>query len=326
MSSRRPLDQQLVRIGRAAVAVAAIASVAGFAGGLWWGFDLFAHFRPQYCIAGLLLAASLAVARRMRWAVGALVVAAINAIPVVSLYLEPAEAAGPPAAPALRLMSFNVFNFNRDYAETLRYVQRESPDVLLLIEVSPNWVPTVRTLATQYPYQWIQVGDDATGIAMMSRVRPTAATTIHLAQRDAPAYLLTFQSGDTTLAVLGAHLNWPLGGRASEIRNAQLDAIARLARGHLGPLVVIGDLNVTPFSTHFGRTLREGGLRRCGSGAGLLPTWPARFFPFYIAIDHCLSNASVHAWNFRTGEYLGSDHYPISVQVAADLSRRISRR
>jgi endonuclease/exonuclease/phosphatase (EEP) superfamily protein YafD len=159
---------------------------------------------------------------------------------------------------------------------------------------------------------------------MMSRVRPSAATTIHLDQRGAPAYLLTFDSGDTTLAVLGIHLNWPLGGRSSAIRNAQLDAIARLARGHPGPLVVIGDLNITPFSTNFSSTLREGGLRRCGSG--LLPTWPARFFPFYIAIDHCLANASVHAWNFRTGEYLGSDHYPISVEVAAEPSRRISRR
>lgn len=325
MSSRRPLDQRLVRIGQAAVALAAIASVAGFAGGLWWAFDLLAHFRPQYLIAGLLLGAFLAVARRMRWAAGALAIAAINATPVVSLYLQPAEAARPPAAAVLRLMSFNVFAHNRDYARTLRYVQRELPDVLLLLEVTPDWVPAVRTLAMQYPYQWINVGDHSSGIAMLSRVRPSDAATIDLAQRGVPAYLLTFERGDATLAVLGIHLSWPLGGRVSAIRNAQLDAIARLAREHPGPLVVIGDLNITPFSTHFTSTLRAGGLRRCVPGAGLAATWPARFVPFYIAIDHCLANAAVHAWNFRTGAYLGSDHYPISVEVAPEPSLRISR-
>jgi endonuclease/exonuclease/phosphatase (EEP) superfamily protein YafD len=323
--SSRPLDQRLVRLGQAAVALAAIASVAGFAGGLWWAFDLFAHFRPQYLIAGFLLAAFLAVARHMRWAAGALAIAAINAIPVVALYLQPAEAARPPAARALRLMSFNVFAHNRDYAGTLRYLQRELPDVLLLLEVTPDWVPVVRTLAVQYPYQWIHVGNAASGIAMMSRVRPGDTATIDLVQRGVPSYLLTFERGGATLAVLGTHLSWPLGGRVSALRNAQLDAIARLARGHPGPLVVIGDFNVTPFSTHFTRTLREGGLRRCVPSAGLVPTWPARFVPFYIAIDHCLANGGVRASNFRTGAYLGSDHYPISVEVAADPSPRISR-
>ena len=134
-----------------AVALAAIASLAGFAGGLWWAVDLFAHFRPQYLIAGVLLAAFLAVAGRVRWAVAALVIAALNAIPVVSLYLETSDAARPATGQALRLMAFIVFAHNRDYAETLHYVQRELPDVLVMLEVTPGWVPTVRTLAATEP-------------------------------------------------------------------------------------------------------------------------------------------------------------------------------
>src|SRR5262245_25998141 len=321
MSSRPALDRQFVRIGQGATALAAFATLAGFAGGLWWAFDLFAHFRPQYLFAALVLTVLFALTRRPGWAAGALTVAVINAVPVVSLYLPRAE---PTAGPApLRLMSFNVFNFNREFDRTLRYVQTESPDVLVLLEVSPAWVPALGTLSRQYPYQWINAGDAATGIAVLSRVRPSNVEQLDLAERRGPAYLLTFERGGTTLAVLGTHLSWPLGRGVAEARNAQLAAIARLARAHPAPLVVVGDLNITPFSPHFRRMLRDGGLRRCAS-TGLLPTWPARFVPFYIPIDHCLASANVRAWNFKVGEYLGSDHYPISVEVAADPSPPIS--
>jgi endonuclease/exonuclease/phosphatase (EEP) superfamily protein YafD len=324
MLSRPPLDQQFVRIGQGAIALAAFATLAGFAGGFWWAFDLFAHFRPQYLLAALVLTVLFALTRRPGWVAGALAVAIINAVPVVSLYLPPPEATGAAPAAPLRVMSFNVFNFNREYERTLRYVQTESPDVLVLLEVSPAWLPALSTLARQYPYQWIDAGDAANGIAVLSRVRPSEVEQIELAARRTPAYLLTFAREDTTLAVLGTHLSWPLGRRVSETRNAQLAAIARLARAHPGPLVVVGDLNITPFSGHFTRMLRDGGLRRCAP-TGLLPTWPARFVPFYIPIDHCLASTHVRAWNFRVGEYLGSDHYPISVEVAADPSPPRSR-
>jgi endonuclease/exonuclease/phosphatase (EEP) superfamily protein YafD len=324
MFARPPLDQQFVRIGQVAIALTASATLAGFAGALWWAFDLFAHFRPQYTLAAVVLAVLFALTRRPGWAAGALAVAVINGVPVVSLYLPPAQAADSAPAAPLRVMSFNVFNFNREYERTLRYVQTESPDVLVLLEVSPAWVPALRTLTAQYPYQWINAGDAANGIAVLSRVRPSEVEQVDLAERRTPAYLLTFERGDTTLAVLGTHLSWPLGRRVSETRNAQLAAIARLARGHPGALVVVGDFNITPFSPHFRRMLRDGGLRRCAA-SGLLPTWPARFVPFYIPIDHCFASTNVRAWNFKVGEYLGSDHYPISVEVAADPSRPISR-
>ncbi|HSD73271.1 MAG TPA: endonuclease/exonuclease/phosphatase family protein [Steroidobacteraceae bacterium] len=317
MSLRRLFDDpRVVRTARVGVALAGAATIMGFAGHLWWFFDLFSHFRPQYVAGGLVLALVLARARKAGWAVAAFAIAAINTIPIVPLYLAPAEAAQAVPGRSLRLMAFNIFGFNHDHERVLNYLRRELPDVLVLLEVTPEWVPVVRELAAQYPHQWINAGDDATGIAMMSRERPSAAATLNLAQRGVASYLLTFGDEGAALSVLGTHLSWPLGPRASATRNRQLEGIAQLARASTHPLVVMGDLNITPFSSHFTQTLRDGGLRRCVPGVGLMPTWPARVLPFYIQIDHCLASAGVLAWNFRTGEYLGSDHYPISVEVA----------
>ncbi|MCI0434762.1 MAG: endonuclease/exonuclease/phosphatase family protein [Gemmatimonadetes bacterium] len=310
-------ERRAASLGRIALGLLAAATVFGFAGGLWWAFDLFAHFRPQYVVAGLLLALMLALLRQARWAAAGLAIAAVNALPIVPLYLQSAEAARPASGGALRVMSFNIFGLNRDHDSMLRYVQRERPDVLILLEVSPEWIPAVRRLAAEYPHQWVNAGSDVTGIAMMSRERPIAGGMIDLAHQGVPSYVLTFRQGRDRISVLGTHLNWPLGARATQVRNAQLDAIAALARAHAHPLVVMGDLNITPFSAHFPKTLRAGGLQRCVPGAGLTPTWPAHFAPLYIQIDHCLASAEVRAWNFRVGEYLGSDHYPIVVDVAA---------
>ena len=151
MFSRLPLDQQLVRIGQGAMGLSVCATLAGFAGPLWWALDLFAHFRPQYLVAAVLLAMLFALTRRPGWAAGAVALAVINAVPVASLYLQPAEAAFSASTPPLRLMSFNVFNHNHDYAATLQYVQRESPDVLVLIEVTPEWAAALQALTAQYP-------------------------------------------------------------------------------------------------------------------------------------------------------------------------------
>ena len=319
-------DRRVVNVARCAVILAGAATAIGFAGRAWWFFDLFAHFRPQYVVVGVLLALLLAGARNARWAAGALVIAAANLVPIVPLYLARAEAAHATPAQSLRLMSFNVFGFNHDHERTLRYVRAELPDVLVLIEITPEWVPAVRELAAQYPHQWVNVGDHASGIAMMSREPPASVATLNLAESGVPSYLLTFEHPGAALAVLGTHLSWPLGSRVSATRNRQLAAIAKLARTSPHPLVVLGDLNITPFSPHFARTLRAGGLQRCVAGVGLTPTWPARIVPFYIQIDHCLASEGVVAWNFRTGEYLGSDHYPIAVEVAmSPLSHPISR-
>jgi len=311
------LDSRRVTLAsRLALCLLAAATLFGFAGSLWWVFDLFSHFRAQYLVAAWLLALTLVVFRDRRWALLAAALGVANLFPVVPLFLPTVQAAAPVAGHPLRLVSFNVFGFNREYARLLEYVARERPDVLVLLEVTPEWMPSVRELARDYPHQWINAGNDVSGIAVMSRAAPHTARTLDLGDNGVPSYLLTLETAHGPLSVLGTHLNWPIGARASQVRNSQLVMLAQLARDHAGPVVIVGDLNITPFSPHFQRLLHDGGLHRCVPDAGLTPTWPVRFPPLFIQIDHCLATAGVHAWNFEIGEYLGSDHYPISVDVA----------
>ena len=71
---------------------------------------------------------------------------------------------------------------------------------------------------------------------------------------------------------------------------------------------ILGDLNVSPWSPHFGGLLRE-------SGRGVQATWPTNLAPMRIPIDHCLVSPDVSVVGRRVGPDVGSDHFPIVVDV-----------
>ena len=307
--------QPLALFARLAALTLAALTAGGFAGALWWALDLFAHFRLQYVVAGAVLAALLVKLRHRRFAVLAAAVAGINLVPVAPLFTQPKEAAPREGVGSLRIMALNVLDFNEQYDRVIAYARRERPDVLVLVELTPQWVARVGDLAREYPHQWVG-GGPGDGIAMFSRLAPARAEAMTLGAGETSSYLLTFDLANGQISVLGTHLEAPLGAHASRQRNQHLAALAEFARDHRGPLAVVGDLNTSPFSAYFRRLLRDGGLHRCGPGGGLNPTWPSLFPPLWIQLDHCLANDSVRSWGFTVGKYVGSDHFPISVSVA----------
>lgn len=296
----------------------AIATACAYVAGLWWGFELFVHFRVQYSLAAVLLFAALWATGRRRTAVLAAALAVANAIPVLPLLLahaEAAPAAAAPAAPPLRVVAINVFARNREHARVFDYVRHEQPDVLVLLEVTPEWGRALEELRSEFAFSWVRPTGQRAGMAVLSRAQPVATREVDLGATGEPSLLLTLERRGGPIAVLGTHLYLPLGPHSSAVRNRQLAMIARLAREPGPPLVVAGDFNVTPFSPHFARLLHDGSLRDCANGARLAPTWPARVPFLYIRIDHCLISDGLSAGNFRVGPYLGSDHYPIATDI-----------
>ena len=77
------------------------------------------------------------------------------------------------------------------------------------------------------------------------------------------------------------------------------------------PLVVLGDFNTTPWSYHFRELIINGQLLDGRRGLGILPTWPAKFFPLQIPIDHILLNDGARVVNMQTSTGLSSDHRTI---------------
>jgi endonuclease/exonuclease/phosphatase (EEP) superfamily protein YafD len=134
--------------------------------------------------------------------------------------------------------------------------------------------------------------------------------------RQEPAIQATLTIGGRSLRLFGVHASWPVVPRSGARRNQQLMLLARHAqRVTTMPLLVVGDLNVSPFSPWFARLLADGGLRSATEGFGWQPTWPVFLPPAGIQIDHALVNAAVTVRAFRRGPFIGSDHWPIVVDL-----------
>jgi endonuclease/exonuclease/phosphatase family metal-dependent hydrolase len=117
------------------------------------------------------------------------------------------------------------------------------------------------------------------------------------------------------------HLASPTSVAATRTRNRQLQALAGLlsaARaGNPGsqPQVLVGDLNVTPFSPRFPAFLEEAGMVDARRGRGWQGTWPAAIPPLRIPIDFCLVDRASRVTGIKRGPRVGSDHLPLEVQL-----------
>ena len=301
-------------VGYAAVAVVVL-SLMPLAARLGWAFDLAAHFRVQYVIVGALLAVALAVQRKLLVAALLAGCAALSAWPVLPYFpLASKPAVAAPAGPTIKVLSANVFYRNRSATQLLEIIRRESPDVVLLVEYTPPFAAQVDELRAAYPYRLEGAGVDPYGFALFSRYELESAKAFDLGDTSAVDARLLTPQGAVTL--LGVHLRSPMTPSRAALRNRQLDELATRVARIKGPLVVVGDFNVTPYSPYFADWLARTGLTDTRRGRTLSPSWPAMLPIVAVPIDHCAVSRDIVIVAHRGLPAFGSDHYPILAELA----------
>lgn len=275
--------------------------------------ELFSHFRLQYLIVAILLTAAFLW---LRWgghvALGVATIA-LNAWFVVPWYL-PVER-GAAADTDIRLLNANVLASNGNYEKLKRLVQDTDPDILIVQEITPAWIESLQSLKARYPYSVTEPRDDPFGIALFSKLPLEATAVIHAEPRGYPQIQAAVISGGERLQLIGAHTANPIGNGGYWARNLHLDGIAALAARTPAPLVVAGDLNISIWSNHYRRLVRDTGLRNAREGFGVEPTWPVFFPPAMIPIDHFLVSGDIEVTSYQTGPDIGSDHLPVAVTL-----------
>ncbi len=223
----------------------------------------------------------------------------------------------------LRALLVNVNNGNQAYTKLYRLVSSTSPDIVVLLEVDEAWMQALQPLLKHYPYteSWV----NKFGVALLSRIPLQHAAVKVIGNTGLPSVIARFSIDGQRLTLIGTHPFSPITWRRARDRNKQLRELAKFVSDQEDSIILLGDLNVTPWSPFFKDFLRSTGLRDSREGFGLQPTWPTWFPPAWIPIDHALVSSSVVVHDRRVGPNVGSDHYPVILDFALSAERKGQR-
>ncbi|MCB8965415.1 MAG: endonuclease/exonuclease/phosphatase family protein [Ardenticatenaceae bacterium] len=269
-------------------------------------------YLPAYAI--LLLA----VVRR-RWGlagVSGLIVAAH--LVWLAPNLAQAEALAPTAAtaPSLRLFSANLFARNEQYAAMIAEIEAADPDVLLLQEYTPVWHAALSDagLFAAYPYSITNIYPSPFGAAIWSKLPLQDGEVWEAGGVQMLRATLVFN--EQAIRLYNVHPSPPLF--ALDTWNGQLGGLAAALAAETGPVVAIGDFNVTP-QNYWYQELTNGRLRdaHLDRGRGLAVTWPNGYnYVPPVRLDHALLSPELICLDIQEGLGKGSDHKPLIVDIA----------
>lgn len=296
--------------------IAGICTVAAFFSRASWMLELTSHFRVQYLAYMLPAALVMAAWKHRRAAVVCAATGLLNLAPVAGLLL-PANAAvatAAPDTPVLRALLLNVQSANTNHNAVISLIRESNADFVILEEVDPAWDAATSALDAAYPHRLSVPRRDNFGIKLMSRRPVVSSDVLYLDGAQVPTLVATYDIAGQAFTLAGTHPLPPVGARYAAFRNEHLSALAQYMASVPGPRLLLGDLNVTPWSPHFRDLLANSGLRNSSQGRGLFTTWPSFFWPLRISLDHCLHSDDIEIVEKRIGEQVGSDHLPVYVE------------
>ena len=275
-----------------------------------WRADLLTHFVGPALVVTLIAAAAL-VRRHRRIAIALGCLAILQAVPLFRYAGSNPVRPAPRAKERLRVLMANVLVDNLRYEELDRLIRRERPDIVGLLELTPEWVDGLAAIRAEYPHR-VEFPIGTKGLALWFRDRPAAIDPPARPLPGASPYLhaeFAFAGRARHLWLVHPEMPFARKGRP------ELPALAARIGRTPGSRIVIGDMNTTEGSPWFADFLRATGLRDSRRGFGRQPSWPT-FLPYRIPLEHAFVSDDLAVVARRLGPSIGSDHFPLIIDLA----------
>ncbi|MBB5040407.1 endonuclease/exonuclease/phosphatase family protein [Prosthecobacter dejongeii] len=285
----------------------------GLLGRFHWTLDLFSHFRWQYVIlCGVALLWSL-MAKRSRLMIGFCVASLV--MNVNDLYQARGKDSWTQEEGAkLRVVSLNVLTGNPQKQGVLDYLRSTRADVIFLMEVDAAWGEALESLKSNYPHHLLGSREDNFGVAFFSRVPLLSVEVWQPSPGSMPSIQARLMHDGQEMVILGIHPLPPIGPRLAARRDWQLQEIGQRVAFLKQPVLVVGDLNATPWSWGM-KLIRQGNELDFRSPApAWTPTWQVGT-PVAVPIDHALCTPPLVIVGRKIGPDVGSDHRPQELEV-----------
>jgi endonuclease/exonuclease/phosphatase (EEP) superfamily protein YafD len=302
--------------------VLSLLTAASLLASWYWVFELISNFHPQLVAASLFLFLLSFLAGRFRLALTLFCCLIVNVLPLVD-YFETKSLARIDASAVttdVRVLAFNAHRSIGALEKLNVQISEEQPTFVLLTEFPSDLEKIIGELAQTYPHIVYETKNSPFDVLFLS-AWPIKTWEIKRKLDFLPllkAEVCSPDNKDYCMTIFGLHAPRPLSEVGVRIQTNILQQISQMANERNGPVLVMGDLNTTPWTPTFSRFIKTSQLRNSAMGFQWQSTWLSRSPLFGLALDHILINRYVSTRNWWVGNALGSDHFP----VAADLTVR----
>ena len=230
--------------------------------------------------------------------------------------VEVAEASTLPAVRAdscFKVLGLNVLQHNRDYGRAISLIEREQPDILLLMETDARWVEALQPILRRYPNRLLRPIDNTYGLVFATKLPVRSARTENITDQDTPTVYagLTTRDGQP-FDYVGLHPRPPRPGQGTELRDRKIAHAALRIKGNGLPSLAMGDFNDVPWSRTTQIFKQVGGYLDPRIGRGTFPTFHADYAPIGWPLDQLFVSPDFTFRSLRALENVGSDHRPLT--------------
>ncbi|MGJ8610198.1 MAG: endonuclease/exonuclease/phosphatase family protein [Octadecabacter sp.] len=217
----------------------------------------------------------------------------------------------------IKFLAANVLMENTRKADLINIIDREDPDVLLLMETDQGWLDALKDCLSRYTTVVAHPLDNYYGIIFATRLKTQNAEVVFLSNDNTPSIRAELFGPDGTgFNFTGLHPKPPVPGTDSKRRDEEIKKAAKMAGNADWPTVCMGDFNDVAWSWTTKRFKRYGGFLEPRIGRGTFSTFHAQYPLISLPIDQLYITAGIGLVSFSRLEEFGSDHFPVSAVIS----------
>lgn len=221
-------------------------------------------------------------------------------------------------APKLKLLTINVYQYNRDFQKTLDLIERTQPDIVFLLETDKDWQQAIQKIKKEYPYSIEIPKDNTYGMLFYSKFPVTKQEIHYIIDDEIPSIIVDIEVAGRVLRLYGIHPTPPVPRENPESteRDAEILVMGKKSKNFKGPSIVFGDLNDVAWSHTTRLFLRISGMLDPRIGRGMFNTFHAKYWFCRWPLDHFFVSSHFRLIGLKVEKEIGSDHFPISISLA----------
>ncbi|MEX1135855.1 MAG: endonuclease/exonuclease/phosphatase family protein [Balneolales bacterium] len=227
---------------------------------------------------------------------------------------------------AFSLLTANVLMENRDSVHLKALIDKNDPDIILVVETDLWWEEALRDYEHDYPYVIHRPQDDTYGMHLYSRLELINPEVRFLVQDYVPSICgrIRLPSGtETDFYCLHPPPPFPTEAESSAERDTELFLIANEIKKRNRPVIVLGDLNDVAWSRTNKIFQKISGLSDPRVGRGFYNTFHAKLPFIRFPLDHFFVSHHFSLLDFRRLPHFGSDHFPVYIALSDGAGDRV---